>query len=105
ALQAVAVARGALRVDGLAAVLERPAFELVADLARLAERGFIDEHLGLNPEQRAAILTSLTAPLRRLLSERIVAVLRNDVTADQGVLARHLLAAGEREEAASRALA
>ncbi len=105
ALQAVAVARGALRVDGLAAVLERPAFELVADLARLAERGLIDEHLGLNPEQRAAILTSLTAPLRRLFSERIVAVLRNDVTADQGVLARHLLAAGEREEAASRALA
>ena len=104
-LQALALARGALRVDGLASVLERPAFELVADLARLAERGLIDEHLGLSPEQRAAILPGLPAPLRRLLSERIVAVLRNDVTADQGALARHLLAAGERAEAASRALA
>lgn len=104
-VQALAVARGGLRVDGLAAVLERPAFELAADLARLAERGVMSEQLELSAEQRHAALAGLSAPLKRLLHERIAATMRADANADQGALARQLLAAGEPSEAARRALA
>lgn len=104
-VQALAVARGGLRVDGLAAVLERQAFGLAADLARLGERGVVGEQLELAPEQRRAALASLPPPLTRLLHERIAAEMRSDNNADQGALARHLLAAGEPGEAARRALA
>lgn len=104
-LQGLALARGALKLDGLARVLERPAFDLAADLARLAELGLVSEALELAPEQRRAALAALPGPLARLLHERIAGVMRDDPDADHGQLARHLLAAGERSEAARRALA
>lgn len=102
-LRALALARGGLRVDGLARVLERPAFELTADLARLADRGLVDADLRLAPDLVGPVLAGVPAPLKRLLHERSVAVMRDDPEADQGVLARHLLAVGELAEAARRA--
>jgi len=102
-LQALALARGALRVDGLARVLERPAFELAADLAGLADRGLIDAQLRPVPDLTPELLEGIPAPLRRLLHERSVAVMQDEPEADQGVLARHLLAVGELSEGARRA--
>lgn len=104
-LQALAVARGGLRLDGLARVLGRSAFELTEDLARMQARGLLSEHQALGDELRSSLLDAVSAPLRRLLHERIAGVMRNDPSTDQGVLAQHLLAAGETREAALRALA
>ncbi len=103
-LQALGLARGALKLDGLARVLERPAFEMVADLTRLESRGFIDEHLSLLPDLSSAVTASVPVALGRLIHERIAAVLLAEHAADQGALARHLLAAGDRAEAARRGL-
>ncbi|HRP47969.1 MAG TPA: tetratricopeptide repeat protein, partial [Trueperaceae bacterium] len=103
-VQALALARGALKVDGLARVLERPAFDLAADLAKLESRGCVDGHLSVTPRLRDEVVKGLPAALRRLLHERIAVVMLAEDAADQGALARHLLAAGEHAEAARRGL-
>jgi DNA-binding SARP family transcriptional activator len=103
-VQALALARGALKVDGLARVLERPAFDLAADLAKLESRGCVDGHLSVSPGLRDEVLKGLPAALGRLLHERIATVMLAENAADQGALARHLLAAGEHVEAARRGL-
>jgi len=103
-VQALVLAGGALKVDGLARVLERPAFDLVADLAKLESRGCVDGHLSVAPGLRDEVVKGLPAALGRLLHERIAAVMLEDGAADQAALARHLLAAGEHGEAARRGL-
>jgi len=103
ALQAVALADGALGVEGLASVLDAPAFDVAAELERLERTGLVDPHLAVARVHRSAMLGSMTATTRSLLHERIAAVLR-EAGADgvTGVerIARHLLGAAKPTEAA-----
>lgn len=104
-LHALSVAAGALRVDGLARVLKRDAFELTAELATLAERGLIDERLIPVAARLQAAGVTANAPLERLLRERVVAELQALPTTAPGSLVTHLLQLGRRSEAAEDALA
>lgn len=103
--QALALADGELSVEAAAQVLSLPAFELAAELTKLERRGLIDEHLTIREPQRSNLLKEISAPLRRLLHERIAELLRDDDRADDALLARHLLAAGDAAAAAQRYVA
>lgn len=103
-LQALAVAGGDLGVEGTATVLERPSFDVAADLAVLEARGLADAHVSVNPAYLAQVLASTPMSLRRLLHERTAEVLLNEPDVDEAVVARHLLSAGNRAAAAPRFL-
>lgn len=101
-LQAVAIAEGALGVKGIAAVVERPEFEVAADIAGLERGAVVDEHLVVSQRHLEAAKASVPPALRRLLHERVADQLEVTAGADDAVVARHLLAAGKPREAAPR---
>ena len=74
-LQVVASGEGALRVEEIAAVLERPSFDVAADLGTLEGQGLVNAHLAVASAYLAQVLTSTPVALRRLLHERIAEVL------------------------------
>lgn len=101
-LQAVALGRGALQVEEIAAVLERPSFDVAADLGTLESQELVNAHLAVAPRFLAQVVTSTPVALRRLLHERIAEVLIQGGRADEGEIAQHLLAAGNPAAAVPR---
>ncbi|MFA7460590.1 MAG: tetratricopeptide repeat protein [Trueperaceae bacterium] len=103
-LQALAIGAGVLGVEETARVIERPSFDVAADLGALESRGLVSAHLTVAPAFLAQVLTSLPVALRRLLHERIAEVLIAGDKVDQAVVAGHLLSAGNPAAAAPRFL-
>ncbi|HZW99612.1 MAG TPA: tetratricopeptide repeat protein [Trueperaceae bacterium] len=98
--QAVAVADGALDVESLALVLERLPLDVAGDLGRLESAGLLRPDLTLSPGAKQAVLGSTSAVVLRLLHQRIAVSLRSSARAGPEVIARHLMGAGEANEAA-----
>lgn len=99
-LQLLGIAAGDLDLSELAELLERPALELADDLAVLERRGLVDGRLQLNLALAAEVRASVTEPLARLLHGRVAAALARSAGADDALVARHWLAAGEPRTAA-----
>ncbi len=109
-LQAVAVGAGRLSVEAIARVVERPAFDIAAELSELVARELVDAHVCVTPRYLAQVLASTPMVLRRLLHERTAEALVSEqadvagVVVDEAVVGEHLLAAGNAAAAAPRFL-
>lgn len=103
-LQALAVSVGELGVEGTAKVVERPSFDVAADLGALEASGLVNAHLAVKPSHLAQVLASMPMAVRRLLHERTAEVLLAGGEADESTVARHLLSAGNPAAAAPRFL-
>lgn len=101
-LQALAIGTGVLGVEEIAKVVERPSFDVAGDIGTLETRGLVNAHLAVAPAYLAQVLTSIPVALRRLLHERTAEVLIAGDKADEAVVGRHLLSAGNPAAAAPR---
>lgn len=115
-VQALVVAQGALGIEQVSAVLERPSFDVASDLEHMERAGLVDAHLTVATAHALAVRASTTEAARRLLHERTAAQLLDlEASAgvdggsesgfDDGVVALHLLAAGKPADAAPRFVA
>lgn len=103
-LQALAIGAGALGVEETAKVVERPSFDVAADIGLLEGRGLVNAHLTVAPAFLAQVLASTPVALRRLLHERTAESLIAAKKVDEAAVARHLLSAGNPAAAAPRFL-
>jgi len=110
-VQVLEVAGGVLGIEELSGVLERSSFDVATDLEGLERAGLLDAHLRVAPAHRDAVRASMTEATRRLLHGRTASRLCAREAAgggsevDDGVIGRHLLAAGKPAEAAPRFVA
>jgi len=104
-LQATQMGEGALGVSGTAQVLGLADLEVADGLAALQQGNWLDANLSVPARHSQAVEASITPAYKRLLHERIAAVLSAATDADDAVVARHLLAASEPRAAAPRFVA
>lgn len=102
--QVLALAEGALDVESVARVVERPPLDVAADLAGLERSGWLGQDLRLTSEASEVVLDSTTAVVRRLLHKRVAEALGLLPGPPPAVVADHLLAAGNASDAARKLL-
>src|SRR5690606_9845637 len=101
-LQVVFMGEGALGVRHIAAVLGLTDVEVADGLAELQRGDWLDDHLNVRGHHLATLRRSIAPSFKRLLHERIAEELSTSSHVDEGVVARHLLAAFDPHAAAPR---